>query len=316
MQLGFIAGKEFSNHTPLPICDLGHPERPERNDELLAFLQESGLLSCGAQIPLRRVTFKELCLVHSPDHVTKVRDAFAAGKTYVDAPNTTLSRESFSVATLTTGSILNAIDQLLMKRIQGAVCLVRPPGHHASATNSMGFCLFNNAAVAARYAQLRHRIERIMIIDWDAHHGNGTQEIFESDSSVYFFSIHGDPRKQYPYTGFSSEKGIGKGLGTTKNIPLDLYSRDTEYLATLHDELLPEIKRFLPQLIILSAGFDPHERDPIGKQRVSTNGFRRLTRMLLTATAGVPICSVLEGGYDIRGLTEGCAVHIEEMLSF
>ncbi len=220
--------------------------------------------------------------------------------------DTDISQASYDVALRAVGTCLNGVDLVLGGTAENAFCIVRPPGHHASADRGMGFCLFNNIAVAARYAQRKYGVERVLIADWDVHHGNGTQDIFYSDGSVFFFSTHQSP--WYPGTGAARERGEGTGLGSTLNCPLPAGSGREEVVGAFREMLLPAMAKFRPELVLISAGFDSRSGDPLGHFQLADSDFVELTRMLMDVGGG-RVVSVLEGGYSLAGLTLAVAAH-------
>jgi acetoin utilization deacetylase AcuC-like enzyme len=232
----------------------------------------------------------------------------------VDQGDTTVSAESFDVALLAVGSSLAAIDAVASGILQNAFCAVRPPGHHATKKQPMGFCLFNNTAIAARYAQEHHGIGRIAIIDWDVHHGNGTQEIFYDDPSVLFISLH-----QYPFfpgTGSRAERGEGKGEGFTLNLPMRAGTEEPEYVEAFQKEILPMLDMFRPELILISAGFDAHREDPLGNINLSEESFKKMTLMTMESAdkhCHGKIVSILEGGYNLSSLSKSVEVHLKAL---
>jgi acetoin utilization deacetylase AcuC-like enzyme len=211
--------------------------------------------------------------------------------------------------------VLNAVDAVVPGSARNAFCAVRPPGHHATPNRGMGFCLFNNVAVAARHAQRKHGLERVLIVDWDVHHGNGTQDIFYSDPSVFFFSTHQWPL--YPGTGRADETGEGAGLGTTMNYPFPAGAGRAEILGAVRNSLLPAAERFHPDLVLISAGFDSRIGDPLGRFTLTDGDFADLTRAAMEIAdryAGGRVVSVLEGGYSPEGLARAAAAHVETLL--
>ena len=228
--------------------------------------------------------------------------------------DTDVNRRSFEVALHATGTCLNAVDLVFQKKAGNAFCIVRPPGHHAGPARGMGFCLFNNIAIAARYAQRRYGIERVAIADWDVHHGNGTQDIFYTDPSVFFFSTHQHP--WYPGTGASSETGEGAGKGFTLNCPLPAGSGRDEIFGAFRDQFAPRMEAFRPDLVLISAGFDSRNGDPLGRFLLSDGDFRDLTSFMLEIAhsySGGRFVSVLEGGYDLNGLSHAVSAHVHSL---
>jgi acetoin utilization deacetylase AcuC-like enzyme len=215
------------------------------------------------------------------------------------------------VAARAAGAGLNAVDAVAGGRVRNAFCLVRPPGHHANATRGMGFCLFNNVAIAARYAQRKHGVGRVLIVDWDVHHGNGTQDIFYEDSSVFFFSTHQWPL--YPGTGRADETGAGEGAGTTMNFPFPEGSGRAEILGAVQKSLIPAMEAHRPELVVISAGFDSRVGDLLGRFTLTDDDFVDLTRAVMEIAdryAGGRIVSMLEGGYNLDGLASAAAAHV------
>jgi acetoin utilization deacetylase AcuC-like enzyme len=208
-----------------------------------------------------------------------------------------------------------AVDAVMDGKVRNVFCAVRPPGHHATRDRAMGFCLFNNVAVAARYVQERHGLRRVLIVDWDAHHGNGTQEAFYGDNEVLYFSTHQFPC--YPGSGSAGETGEGAGKGFTVNVPMQAGSGDAEYLRAFREVLVPEADKFRPEFVILSAGFDAHEGDPITDLGVTTTGFAQLTDIvkgIAEKHCGGRLVSVLEGGYDLKNLGDSVVAHVKELM--
>ncbi|MCG8625860.1 MAG: histone deacetylase, partial [Proteobacteria bacterium] len=214
------------------------------------------------------------------------------------------------IALLSTGGVLRAADTVATGTVQNAFAMVRPPGHHATPNQSMGFCLFNNIAIAARYLQREHGAGKVAIVDWDVHHGNGTQDIFYEDDSVFFFSIHQSPL--YPGTGSSYEQGSGKARGTNLNVPMPAGSGDNEYITVFTDILIPALQAFSPEFTLISAGFDAHYLDPLANIELTADGFATLTDLILEF-AGGRVISALEGGYSLEGVSESVVAHVERL---
>jgi acetoin utilization deacetylase AcuC-like enzyme len=269
----------------------GHPERPDRLRAVVDRLAK--LKGPTWQMP-RAATREELERVHDPDYVELILST--RGRRVRLDPDTATSKGSIDAAEKAAGAAIEAVDSALNG--ERAFALVRPPGHHAEPARAMGFCLFNNVAVAAAHA-LSTGLERVLIVDWDVHHGNGTQHAFEADNRVMFFSTHRSPF--YPGTGMREERGVGAGEGTTLNVPLPAGCTDGDYDLAFQRFLLPAAQVFRPQLVLVSAGFDAHAADPIGGMRVTANGFAHLCHQV--CALGAPTALVLEGGYDLGGLT-------------
>ena len=249
-----------------------HPERPERFDAVLEGLRAAGLLKRLATIPARPASDEELMLCHSREYLAVVRRDVAGGASYLSTGDTEVTRESERVAAAAVGGVLNAVDAVCAGELGNAFCAVRPPGHHASQSRGMGFCIYNNVALAARHAQRRHGLERVLILDWDVHHGNGTADIFYSDASVFFCSTHQWPL--YPGTGRAEETGVGAGRGTTLNFPLPAGCGRREILGAVEGPLAREMKNFRPELVLISAGFDSREGDLLGRFTLTDRRFR------------------------------------------
>lgn len=310
MATGFVYSPAYAKH----MTGFDHPERPRRVSYVYEKLKENYLLDRLTIVEPRMPAFMWPMEVHQGRYLEHLRATTATAPAQLDT-DTVICEDSFEVAMLTVGSALAACDEVIASRVRNAFCLSRPPGHHAESDHAMGFCLLNNVAIAARYLQLQHRLEKIFIVDWDVHHGNGTQDIFYDDPSVFYFSIHQAPF--YPGTGAASETGTGKGLGTTLNVPLKAGRGDKEWLAACFDQLAPAIGRFKPDMILISAGFDAHWEDTMSQQRVSDEGFRQMSELLVNlADDGCQgrLVSILEGGYDIVSLSRSVDLHLRELL--
>lgn len=293
-----ITSPSFASHLTPP----GHPERPERA-EMMAAVAERYRARGGAVLEPRAATDEDLWRVHTPAYVATI--AATRGRAVMLDPDTSTSPDSEAVARLASGAVLTAVDLVLDGPVASrALALVRPPGHHAEADRAMGFCLFNNVAVGAAYARSRG-LARVAIVDYDVHHGNGTQWAFYDDPSVLFISSHQFP--YYPGTGSADETGRESGVGYTLNLPLEAGARDEDVLRRYEKEAFPLLERFRPQLLLVSAGFDAHEHDPLGACRMTTEGIRTLTRRLVEAADRLcegRLVLVTEGGYDLTALSE------------
>ena len=297
-----------------------HPERPERVVSVVAALAAAGFPALCPDSPGR--TAASLSIVHDPGYVARVREAAALGPaepdapfTLFDAPDNPMSRGTFDATVRTVGLVLAAVDEVIAGATRRAFVVTRPPGHHARAGAAMGFCFFNAVAVAARDAQRRHGLGRVLVADFDVHHGNGTQETFWDDGTVAYLSVHRFPF--YPGTGSRDETGSGAGLGTTANVPLPAGSGDDAFAGGLEAALDGLARRFRPDFVLVSAGFDAHHRDPLGGMRVSAEGYARLSRTLADladAVCGGRLVSVLEGGYDPEGTAEGALAHARALV--
>jgi len=293
----------------------GHPERPARYDAVIAALTKAGLTDALIKIPTRDALEAEITACHTPAYFAQAKKDIAAGRNSLSSGDTNVSEKSFDVALRAAGTVMNAVDAVVEGKMRNAFCVVRPPGHHARPAGGMGFCVFNNIAVAARYAQKKHKIGKVLIADWDVHHGNGTQDIFYEDDSVFFMSTHQSP--WYPGTGAAEESGAGKGLGTTLNCPFPARSGRKEILGAFQEKLAPAMQKFKPDLVLLSAGFDSRLGDPLGHFTLSDADFTDLTALMMELArehAGGRLVSVLEGGYNLEGLGLAAAAHVKAMM--
>lgn len=306
MKTAFLSHPHFKDHRNGP----GHPERPERLVAINEILKEQKLWDSLLHLDFEAATEEQLLLCHTPQVVERVRSLALAGGGSVDG-DTHVAPVSYDVARLAVGAGMRAVQAVIDGECDNAFVAARPPGHHAESNRSMGFCLFNTIAIAARVAQRNHGIERVAILDWDVHHGNGTQEIFYADPSVFFASVHQWPL--YPGSGRRDETGRGAGIGTTVNFPLAADADDSEY-SRVWDLVGEQVEHFAPQLILVSAGFDAHAKDPLGGMNVTAPGFAQLMRQTKRWAEhhcdGRLVC-VLEGGYSLRGLSQSVAATIE-----
>ena len=293
-----------------------HPERPERLRTVHRRLQHSGLAARCRPGTFQPLTQAEIARVHDPAVITRARLAADRGGGLLDA-DTIVSPASFDVARSAAGACAAAVDALLRGDDTTALCLVRPPGHHATPTRSMGFCLFNNVALAAAHARAVHGLDRILIIDWDVHHGNGTQDVFYADPAVYFLSIHRYGYGFYPGTGAADETGTGPGLGTTVNVPVRYGTSRRDFHDLFRRALKAAADAIKPQLVLVSAGFDAHRLDPIGSLGLEAEDFAELTRSVREVArthAGGRLVSCLEGGYHLDALAEAVETHLRALL--
>lgn len=286
----------------------GHPESESRLTAINNALKQAGILDRIVPCSPRPTTAKEILTVHTKSYY----DAVLGFSGYFD-PDTYISPRSVEAAHSAAGAVVDAVERCKSGEIDRAFCAVRPPGHHAEAGRAMGFCIFNNVAIAARHAQ-KQGYTKVFIIDFDVHHGNGTQHSFEEDDSVYYFSTHEYPH--YPGTGSSAEKGKGKGTGFTRNIPMDHGAGDSEFHYAYHGILPGLIKDFRPDIVLVSAGYDIHAKDPLAGLRVTDEGIRDIVRGILLACEGLPVVFSLEGGYNLTALGDGVTITVEELLSF
>ena len=292
-----------------------HPENYGRLVAIENHLNDSDTNSHLLRHEPRPATLDEIGLNHVAGYAESVQHKCQEGAHSLDA-DTSISAQSYDAALLSTGAGLKAVDLVLDGTCDNVFCAVRPPGHHAEHDRSMGFCLFNNVAIAADYAIEKKGLDRVFIFDWDVHHGNGTQHSFYDKGNVYYSSAHQYPF--YPGTGAAEETGTGDGLGTTLNFPLRAFSRDEDYLELVKNKLIPEMIRFKPDLIILSAGFDAHANDPLAQMEVSTECYGTMTELIVTAANEIcqgRLISMLEGGYDPNALADSVHAHLKNLLS-
>jgi acetoin utilization deacetylase AcuC-like enzyme len=303
-------GLLFDDRFLLHRAPYEHPEHPGRLVAIHQRLEADGLIARCLAVDAREATRAELERIHTAAHV----DAIAATETrdlsQLD-PDTYACRDSNAAALLAAGGLVDLTLAVVQGRLANGLALLRPPGHHAEADRAMGFCLFNNVALAARAVQDSGRARRVLIVDWDLHHGNGTQHSFWEDPTVLYFSTHQFPF--YPGTGALEELGGGAGRGFTVNVPLPAGCGDAEYLASFDRVLLPVARSFEPDLVLVSAGFDAAEGDPLGSMRISPSGYAQMTRRLL-ALAGGRVILALEGGYDLEAISASSAASLRVLL--
>ncbi len=290
-----------------------HPETPDRLVAIDRLLDRSEVLGRCAVGQPRAVTEGELALIHVGNVAVAARSLSASGGGYLD-PDTVLSRDSYDVALTAAGTAVAAVDDVMSGRHANALCLIRPPGHHATKDRSMGFCLFNNVALAARHAQKKHGVGRILIVDWDVHHGNGTQDIFYDGDDVVFYSIHRFPF--YPGTGTGGETGTGKGLGATVNVPVTFGTSREKYFDLFEQGLARAASKAKPDLVLISAGFDAHADDPVGNLGLTSDDYEKLTTLvqdIAQVHSQGRIVSCLEGGYNLPALAESVEAHLKAL---
>jgi len=304
-KLGIVWDDRYLLHDTGPH----HPERPQRLTAIKEVLDSHNQL---VSLKPREATIEEVSWIHAPEHVQKVA-SLRNRSGYFDL-DTPYSPHSSEAAFLAAGGTIEAADQVFEGKLQSAFAFPRPPGHHAEKDRAMGFCLFNNVAIAAEYLIRQKGLERVAIVDVDVHHGNGTQHSFYDRSDVFYLSSHRFPF--YPGTGAASEIGRGKGKGFTLNLPLHAMSNDDDFIKGYEEILIPYLRDYKPQFLIISAGFDAHKLDPLGGMRLSKNGFLRIAQMLQKVadeSCGGKMLSVLEGGYDLKGIQEGVEAFLEAM---
>ena len=308
---GFVYHDRFLDHDTGP----GHPECAKRLKAITNHLKEIKLWQQLQHLIIDEAPEEWLLLAHSLEHLKHLRQVCSQGMTTLDSGDTCSCSESYNIALLAAGGVLAATDAVMNGLLQNIFCAVRPPGHHAERDKAMGFCLLNNVAVAARYAQRKYNAERVAIIDWDVHHGNGTQHIFYDDKSVLYISTHQYPF--YPGTGSRSERGIGEGEGYTVNIPMFAGSGEQEFIEVFTKEVIPSIESYHPDLIFISAGFDAHRDDPLANLELTEESFAKLTSIVAETAAKVcngHIISILEGGYNLTALARSVEAHLKAMM--
>jgi len=308
---GFVYHPDYLKHD----MGAGHPESPDRLRAIVSRLEASGALDRLVRIEPASVADEWITQVHEASYLTTLKSrAPVIGRVSLD-PDTSMSAGSLPAAYLAAGGALAAADAIMARTVDNAFCALRPPGHHAEKDRAMGFCLFNNVAIAARYLQRRHGVARVLIVDWDVHHGNGTQHAFDDDPSVLFFSTHQYPH--YPGTGGSIERGKGKGEGLTINVPMSAGQGDEDYREVFEQLLVPAADSFKPDFVLISAGFDAHRDDPLASMGLTEEGYAALTGIV----AGIArrhskgrILSCLEGGYNLNALAASVERHVVALL--
>jgi acetoin utilization deacetylase AcuC-like enzyme len=294
----------------------GHPESPNRLRAIMQRLEESGTVAQLTRIEPRRAEDEWITQVHTSNYLAALnRQAPASGRVSLD-PDTSMSPGTLQAAYLAAGGALAAVDAIMAQQVDHVFCAVRPPGHHAEAGRAMGFCFFNNVAIAARYIQKKYGLTRVLIVDWDVHHGNGTQHSFENDPSVLFFSTHQYPH--YPGSGRETERGKGTGEGFTINVPMEAGEGDDKYRAVFQKVLVAAADDFKPEFVIISAGFDAHKDDPLASMGLTESGYAELTEIvggIATRHAKGRILSSLEGGYNLTALAASVEAHVKTLLA-
>lgn len=310
LTVGLLLDPLYKAHDTGP----GHPETAGRYDAVTAALE--GVRKQMAPVKPRAADEDEIALCHSRTYLATARRDIANKRGQLSTGDTSISAASWDVATQAAGGVLNAAHAVAQGELKRAFCAVRPPGHHATPDRGMGFCVINNVAVAARWLQKKHGVGRVLIVDWDVHHGNGTQDIFYRDGSVLFLSTHQHP--WYPGTGMADERGEGKGEGRILNFPLAAGAGRAEILPVFQQTLMRAAEEFKPEFVLISAGFDSRAGDPLGKFRLTDEDFADLTAVLREIGekhAGGRVLSVLEGGYSLPGLAAGVRAHVDALLA-
>jgi len=293
----------------------GHPERPERLLETIETLRVSGVYDELLELKPTAAPLEWVAAVHSTEYIQRVRSTSEDAPAYLDSADVPVSRRSYEVALMAAGGVLRAVDAIMAGQAANAFCAVRPPGHHALESKAMGFCIFNNVAIGARYVQGKYKLPRVLIVDWDVHHGNGTEAEFYDDPNVLYFSVHQYPF--YPGTGAESDRGRGEGLGSTINVPLPAGSGGGVYLETFEKVLRPAAMEFRPDFLFISAGFDAHRHDLLGGMDLTAEGFAELTEVVMEIAEKCcegRLVSVLEGGYNIEALAACVEAHIRVLM--
>ncbi|GAB4239255.1 MAG: hypothetical protein OHK0028_17020 [Deltaproteobacteria bacterium] len=306
---GFVWSEAYLEHETRP----GHPESPKRLEALIAAIREEGMRESLIFLEPYVPAMESLHAVHAPAYLEAFREAAARGDRHFAVRDCAISGGSYGAALLAAGGVMAGIDAVLSGRSDNAFCAVRPPGHHAGRSSAMGFCFVNNVAVGARYARSAYGVRRIYILDWDVHHGNGTQALFDEDPLTFFCSLHEHPSFCYPGTGRRLERGRGAGAGTTLNLPLAPHAGDRETIEAFEREVVPSIEAFRPELILLSAGFDAHRDDPIAELECTEDAYVHMTRRVLEMAdrhCGGRVVSVLEGGYRTESMVASAIAHM------
>ena len=311
---GFLYDERYLLHDTGP----GHPESADRLRAIYQGIKDADLLSKLTVIQGSRADLKWVETVHAKNYIERFEAACRPGNSMFDYPDNQICADTFETALLTVGGVLDAAGQVIMGKLDNVFCAVRPPGHHAEYDQAMGFCYFNNVAIATRYLQIEWGIQRVGIVDFDVHHGNGTQHIFEEDPDVFYYSIHQHPTFAFPGTGRAFETGSGEGTGSTRNYPVLPGHGDKEYLGLIQRDFIPVIEAFSPEVIIVSAGFDAHVDDDMSDIKLSTQGYTRIMERIVALAelySDGRVISVLEGGYCLKRLPELAANHVKVLLS-
>jgi len=308
MKTGFVYDPQFLEHEP----GAGHPERKERLSSAIAYLRQQPWFTQLESVAVERAELRWIQNIHAPEYIERARAACSGGASFLDVSDVGVCERSFDIALLAAGSLMSVADKVVAGQLDNGFVMARPPGHHAERDMALGFCLFNNVAVTARYLQQHHGLDKIMVLDWDVHHGNGTQHSFEDDPSVLYVSTHQYPF--YPGTGAWSETGTGAGAGATLNCPMPAGADDSHYETAWRERILPKIESFAPQMIIVSAGFDAHRADPLAQISLSTQFYGWMTERLMEQAdkhCHGKMISILEGGYNIDEMPACIGEHLQ-----
>jgi acetoin utilization deacetylase AcuC-like enzyme len=307
---GLVLDKVYYEHE----TGVHHPECTQRLDSVRRASKHPDVQDRLERVSARAADDDEILLCHIPEYLELVKREIGRGAPSLSTGDTDVCPKSLKAARYAAGGMFRAVDEVVAGRLRNAFCAPRPPGHHANAGHGMGFCVFNNIALGARYAQRKHGIGKVLIADWDVHHGNGTQDIFYEDGSVLFFSTHQHP--WYPGTGWAEEIGRGKGRGTTINCPFPAGAGKNLILGAMREKLLPAAREFKPELVLISAGFDSREGDPLGRFLLTDVDFANATKMLCELAAEFAdgrVIATLEGGYNLEGLQKGVTAHLKAL---
>ena len=313
MSVGWVYHPDFLEHKTGPT----HPERPERLKALVAALEAAGLLAKMRPIEFGPASVLQIERVHEPAYVELVRMACNDGVSAVGSPETNICRESYRIALLAAGGAIAACDAVMAGAVSSAFCALRPPGHHAEPDYAMGFCLFNNPAVAAEHLVHHHHLKRVAIVDFDVHHGNGTLRLFVARADVLFISVHEDPQFLFPGTGFENETGTGPGEGYTVNVAMPRQADDAAYHAVFAERVLPAVRAYKPQFLILSTGFDAVREDSMSDICLEPESFTWITRELMAVADEFcqgRVVSILEGGYELDTLGRSAVAHVKALI--
>jgi acetoin utilization deacetylase AcuC-like enzyme len=311
---GFLYDQRYLLHDTGPY----HPEMPERLQAIYQGIESGGLLPNLNVVNAVKGDLKWVEMVHNASYIHRFEEVCLSCQPTFDSPDNRMCVDTYETALLAVGGVLKVADMLMEGQIDNAFCAVRPPGHHAEATEAMGFCYFNNIAIAARYLQKKWKISKVGIVDFDVHHGNGTQHIFEKDPTVFYYSIHQHPSFAYPGTGREFEKGSVDGHGFTKNTPVLPGQGDEEYRHYFKRDLLPAFEHFWPDVILVSTGFDAHKDDDMSDVNLSTEAFTWMMESIVEMAdkyCGGRVISILEGGYSLKRLPELARNHVQILLN-
>ncbi len=311
---GLAQDSLFQKHLTGP----DHPERPQRLAAIERRLRETGITEQCVPITSTSIDIELVHRIHDAAYIARAESSCRKNQAFLDTPDSAICAKSFDIACLAAGTVIHSVDLVMEKQLDHAFCAVRPPGHHAEKGISMGFCIFNNIAIATQHLLDKYQLSRVLILDWDVHHGNGTQHLFETDPRVLFISLHGHPSIVYPGTGQDTERGIGDGEGFTLNIPMTPPSSDAIYLAAFNDKVIPLAESFAPEFVLISAGFDAHRLDPLAPIELDTESFGWMTNAMLRIakqSAQGRLVSVLEGGYHLEALGNSVACHVGKLLN-